>query len=133
MTQWVGCGGALGEGHGVFDLLYRGCLHRLILAIVEYSGLEQLVPVSGDRVMLRDGRELGPIALGIALKVAPETQRVHLDERRAAARARACNGLASRSVDSLNRVVLNAHAGYAVCRRAVGVGGDGRGFGSRHG
>src|SRR5450759_3116970 len=100
MIQWIGFGGALGECDGVFDLLYRRCLHRLILAIGEYSGPKQLVPVSGDRVMLRDGRELGPIAFGIALEVAPETQRVHLDARRAVARARACNGLASRSVAS---------------------------------
>src|SRR5665811_2613274 len=92
MIQWIGHGGALGECDGVFDLLDRGCLHLLILAIGEYSGPKQLVPVSGDRVMLRDGRELGPIAFGIALEVAPETQCVHLDECRAVARARSGDG-----------------------------------------
>src|SRR5450756_706246 len=99
MTQRVGGGGALGEVDGVFDPLARSFLHRLILAIVECSGRDQLIPVDRDRIMLRNTLELGPVALRIALEVTPQTQGVHLDERRASPRARSRDGLARSSVD----------------------------------
>jgi hypothetical protein len=56
---------------------------RLILAIGGCSGLEQ--PVSGDRdrIVLRNTLQVGPVAFSVALKVTPQTQRVHLDEGQA--------------------------------------------------
>src|SRR5664280_2107561 len=65
------------------DLLAHGRLHPLILAIGECSGLEQPVPVDRDRIVLRNTLQVGPVAFSLALKVTPQTQRVHLDKGRA--------------------------------------------------
>jgi hypothetical protein len=62
------------------DLLAHG---RLILAIGECSGSEQPVPVDRDQIVLRNTWQVGPAAFSVALKVTPQTQRVHLDEGRA--------------------------------------------------
>src|SRR5674476_1679517 len=122
MTQRVGGRRALGEVDGIFDPLARRFLHRLILAIVECSVREQLIPVDRDRIMLRNALELGPVALRVPFKVAPQTQRVHFDESRTSPRARTCDGLARGSVDTLDRVVFHPHSGHSVCDRAVAYG-----------
>ena len=71
------------------DLLAHGRLHPLIPAICECSGFEQPVPVDRDRIVLRNTMQVGPAAFSVALKVTPQTQRVHLDKGRAQARTRA--------------------------------------------
>src|ERR1039457_6475368 len=105
MTQRVGRGRVLGEVDGVFDPLASKLLHPLILAILECSARKQLIPVDRDRIMLRHAFEVGPVALRIALEVTPQTQGVHLNERRSCPRARTRDGLAGSSVDTFNRVV----------------------------
>jgi hypothetical protein len=65
------------------DLLAHGRLHPLIPAIGECSGSEQPVPVDRDQIVLRNTWQVGPAAFSVALKVTPQTQRVHLDEGRA--------------------------------------------------
>src|ERR1035437_4658655 len=105
MIQRVGRGRAPGEVDSVFDPLASNLLHRLILAILECSARKQLIPVDRDRIMLRHAFELRTVSLRIALEVTPQTQGVHLNERRTSPRARTRDGLARSSVDTFNRVV----------------------------
>ena len=65
---------------GSVDLPAHG---PLILAIGECFGLEQPVPGDRDRILFRNTGHVGPVALRLALKVTPQTQRVHLDEAQA--------------------------------------------------
>src|ERR1035437_10143420 len=122
MIQRVGRGRVLGEVDGVFDLLASNLLHPLILAILECSARKQLIPVDRDRILLRHAFELGTVSLRIALEVTPQTQGVHLNERRDSPRARTRDGRARGSVGPFTRVVFHPHSGPSVSDRAVGYG-----------
>src|SRR5689334_3348658 len=71
-------------------------------------------------------------AIAHAFGVRPGAIRLALDQRWAAATARAPQCLASGLVDRQHVVAIHGHAGYAVAGRALGHVGVARGVGIRH-